>query len=238
MATTAYSQRTFGTQTRLVLPASAGKFNGVCITDLNEQTRAPRATAAATVANWKQLSMFCVMHTDNASTSCIPGWRAVGSPTYMALEPECSVCIGTASVAAKLNVQGAIQASGDVSAFVSDARLKTAMQPLADHDAMLDGLRACRFRWNELGQRVSGKDADACEVGFIAQEVQVVVPEVVCVNQAASAAAGQDGILSIAYEKLVAVAIACLQAQDTRLAALEHEVDDLLQRRLRQSPAT
>jgi len=57
------------------------------------------------------------------------------------------------------------------------------------------------------------------EIGFIAQEVETVVPEVVRANA--------DGTLALDYSKLTATLTSALQEALTRIEALEAEVQAL-----------
>lgn len=88
-----------------------------------------------------------------------------------------------------INASGQIQAAGQITAdsfnATSDARLKTNIKPLTYHDSILD-IPVCEYDWKE-----SGKHA----IGFIAQELKEVYPELVDENE--------EGILSIKETKLV-----------------------------------
>lgn len=96
-------------------------------------------------------------------------------------------------------------ANGQLSAPVSDARLKKNVQDLAEILNPLntiDKLRPVAFHWDTQNERVSGF-GDGQEFGFIAQEAEPVVPQVVRGNR--------DGYLSMDYDKLVPVLVAALQ---------------------------
>lgn len=76
----------------------------------------------------------------------------------------------------------------------SDRSLKTNIRTIADPLALVDSLRGVRFDWIESGEP---------SVGFIAQEVKAVLPEVVH---------GMDGGLSVGYSNIIAVAIEAIKA--------------------------
>lgn len=84
---------------------------------------------------------------------------------------------------------GSITTTGQIEANSfnarSDARLKTNIKPLTYHDSILD-IPVCEYDWKD-----SGKHA----IGFIAQDLKEVYPELVDENE--------DGILSIKETKLV-----------------------------------
>ena len=101
---------------------------------------------------------------------------------------------------------GTITSSGEITAqsfnATSDARLKTNIKPLIYHDSILD-IPVREYDWKE-----SSKHA----IGFIAQELKEVYPELVDENE--------DGILSIKETKLVYLLI-------EEVKKLKKEVEDL-----------
>lgn len=84
---------------------------------------------------------------------------------------------------------GSITATGEISALsfnaTSDARLKTNIKPLEYHDSILD-VPVREYDWKESGEHA---------IGFVAQELQKVYPELV--------GEGEDGMLRIKETKLV-----------------------------------
>ena len=100
--------------------------------------------------------------------------------SIMTLERTGMVGIGTTSPDYPLHVDGAI--CGTSYCEPSDARLKTRVQTMEDGLATLLSLRPVRFDWRKDGgtQRASKSGR---QIGFIAQEVDEVVPEIV--NQGA-----------------------------------------------------
>ncbi|KAF6252156.1 hypothetical protein COO60DRAFT_1644281 [Scenedesmus sp. NREL 46B-D3] len=195
------------------------------------------STAATSSAAWeglcwsRELGMLCAVGgTGGIMTSGRPGWVALAEGTAAWVDENTKVGIGTLASTAVLNVAGAIEATGDVGASVSDARLKTSVRPLlADDPAVLGGLCACRFAWNELGQHVTKAPHGALELGFVAQQVRAVLPEVVHNNLTATALAGcaAEPILGVAYNKVVPYALACVKSQRGRIEALERKVAGL-----------
>lgn len=104
--------------------------------------------------------------------------------------PVFCTSITASSLTATGNIScAAVTASGQITAqsfnAQSDARLKTNIKPLTYHDSILD-IPVREYDWKE-----SGKHA----MGFIAQELKEVYPELVDENE--------EGILSIKETKLV-----------------------------------
>ena len=110
-----------------------------------------------------------------------------------------------AAIAAKAALSGATF-TGVVTApnFVSssDGRLKSEVETISDALAIVCALRGVRFTMN--GSR---------QIGVIAQETEVVLPEVVRDNEA--------GLLSVAYGNITGLLIEAVKELAARVAALE-----------------
>jgi hypothetical protein len=94
----------------------------------------------------------------------------------------------------------------------SDQRLKKNFSRMEDSLEGILKLSGYRYDWK------SGVDRSR-QVGVIAQEVQKVFPEVVT--------EGEDGILSVAYDKLVAPIIEAIKSLNTRTRATDERVSRL-----------
>jgi hypothetical protein len=102
---------------------------------------------------------------------------------------------------------------------VSDGRLKTNVVPVQKGLDIINALNPVFFDWDRTNPRTQSFN-NQHQVGFIAQEVEKVLPEVV--NK------GEDSYRSVEYGKMVAVAIAAIKelyhqvtGHDTRLKELE-----------------
>jgi surface protein len=94
--------------------------------------------------------------------------------------------------------------TGTVSAAMltatSDARLKTDVTDITDALGVVLRLRGVRFEWKDSDQAARY----GAQVGFLAQEVQEVVPQVVRVAEG-------TGVMSVAYAHLVPLLVAAIQ---------------------------
>ena len=136
------------------------------------------------------------------------------------------VGIGTTSPDYLLEVTGAI--CGTSYCEPSDARLKTNIQTVEDGLASLLNLRPVRFDWRK-DSGMQGLSQSGRQIGFIAQEVDEVVPEIVNL--------GADGYYALDYGKLTPVLVAAVkelngivQARDDELARLNEENVEMKQR--------
>ncbi|HEY3413907.1 MAG TPA: tail fiber domain-containing protein [Armatimonadota bacterium] len=142
------------------------------------------------------------------------------------------VGIGTNAPGYPLDVQGDINARGNVRAngvvLSSDSRYKTNVRTLDNALGAVLNLRGVSFDWNRAKWPEHGF-ADGPQVGFIAQEVEKVLPELV--------SADAQGYKSVAYANIVPITVEAIKAQqreiqekDARIAVLEAKaarVDEL-----------
>jgi hypothetical protein len=163
---------------------------------------------------------------------------AVGTTPY-SLEIQTAggaLGLGSASSAVTVNSLAGVgnravysTAGGTLTNSSSDQRLKTNVNAITYGLSTVSNLRPISYNWSNtesLGSQL--------EIGFIAQEVQTLVPEVVGQNT--------NGMLSLDYQKLVPVLTKAIQelsaentalktqmaAMDARLVALEGTVGSLI----------
>ena len=138
-----------------------------------------------------------------------------------------NVGIGTSIPSQRLEVIGNICATGRIGAC-SDARFKDNIEPLADPLGTLAMLCGVSFDWKQdvFGQRQFTPDR---QIGFIAQEVGTVLPEVVLTND--------DGTYAVDYGRLTPVLVeglkqlyAAVMAKDDQLARQSEQLSLLAER--------
>ena len=100
----------------------------------------------------------------------------------------------------------------------SDARLKTNVQPITSALSKVLALQGVTFEWTHWDQK---RTYPGTQIGFISQEVEKVVPEVVI----DSTIDGNDGnrmeVKGVKYENLVALLVEAIKEQNTRIEHLE-----------------
>ena len=108
---------------------------------------------------------------------------------------------------------GAIAATGNITAYYSDDRLKTRTGPVKDAIDKIMSLSAFYYHANDLAVKI-GKgvyDASIREVGLSAQEVERVLPEVV------AQAPIDPEYKTLRYERITALLVAGIQEQQRQL---------------------
>jgi hypothetical protein len=126
-----------------------------------------------------------------------------------------NVGIGTAAPGERLHVAGNICATGTIGAC-SDARFKTNVMGLTEALDRITRLRGVSFDWKRQ-EFADHQFADGRQVGFIAQEVEKVLPQVV--------SKGSDGYLSVDYGRLTPMVVEAIKEQQTEVELLRAEKD-------------
>lgn len=104
-------------------------------------------------------------------------------------------------------------ASGNLTNTSSDAKMKEKVTPVQYGLKDVKALHPVSFNWRSDLQARLGKQR---EIGFLAQDMQKIVPEIVGENH--------DHTLSVDYAKLVVVLTAAVQEQQAEIEALKGEV--------------
>jgi hypothetical protein len=138
------------------------------------------------------------------------------------------VGIKNLSPAYTLDVIGTIGATGMVYALgvgsISDARYKSDVMTIQDALGKVTSLRGVNFSWKtaEFPERHFTRER---QIGFIAQEVEKVLPELVSLTP--------DGFKSVDYSKLTAVLVEAMKAQQKEINELKEMVKSLQARQKR-----
>ena len=126
------------------------------------------------------------------------------------------VGIGTDAPVEPLEVSGNVLASGYL--YISDQRLKKNIQSLSAPLEKIQSLRGVSFDWNRDDFPSRNFDS-APQIGFIAQEVESVFPEVVSTDA--------NGIKSLNYAALVAPLVESVQTLSVQNDLLRARIERL-----------
>ena len=107
-----------------------------------------------------------------------------------------------------------VSSSGTTYNTTSDRRLKTDIQPIANATDKLMAMNPVSHKW------IADPEADAV-VGFIAQEMQEIVPEAV------SGTPDGEEMMSMDYGRITPVLVAALQDAHKKIAELESRLNTL-----------
>lgn len=127
-----------------------------------------------------------------------------------------NVGIGTTTPTTKLYVNGEITANS-VSG-ISDIRFKNNIRPVINALEKVKALRGVYFNWNQIAfpeKEFGAQD----ELGFIAQEVEKIVPEIVSKDKT------NEEYRSVKYDKLVALLVEAIKEQQKQIDSLTIKVN-------------
>lgn len=135
-----------------------------------------------------------------------------------------SIGIGVAAT----GTAGEIVASGDITAWYSDERLKTNVKIIEDALSKLVSLRGVTYNANQLAESY-GYSTKESHVGVIAQDVLAVVPEAVKpapfdtmhLNEGVVSKSGEN-YLTVQYEKLIPLIIEAIKQLNDEVRVLKH----------------
>lgn len=129
-----------------------------------------------------------------------------------------NVGIGNNAPTTKLYVNGDITANSI--AGTSDLRFKTNVRPISSPLEKVKSLRGVYFNWDQ--KSFPNKDfSDKTELGFIAQEVEKVLPEVVSKDKT------PEEYRSVKYDKVVALLVEAIKEQQKQIDSLKSQVKKL-----------
>ena len=125
------------------------------------------------------------------------------------------------SIRAQLQSDGDFVSAGNITAFgtsflaVSDKRLKDDIQTISESLDRILELRPTGFKWKNSNKR---------DVGFIAQEVESIIPEIVEVSRGFINTDNDQETKTIAYSKLTTYLVGAIQELTKRVEELEKKV--------------
>ncbi len=112
---------------------------------------------------------------------------------------------------ALLDVNGTTNSSGGYTS-ISDISLKNTVTTLPNSLSLIKRLRPVTFKWNTTSDTLMS----GIHAGFIAQEVDTVIPQVV--------RTGNSGLKSIAYDELIPYIVSAFQAQQKTIDSLKTQI--------------
>ena len=115
----------------------------------------------------------------------------------------------------KLHVGGRVKAIAYDSG--SDRRYKQDITPLTSGLLTVSKLNPVHYYWNAEGKKTGGDDK--LHYGFIAQEMETVMPTLVSSNS--------NGYKSISYIEIIPVLTKAIQEQQTQIETLQQEMNEL-----------
>lgn len=129
---------------------------------------------------------------------------------------------GTHTFTGGVNVIGALTATGNITAYASDARLKTNIKPIKDAVAKVGKLGGYSYDWDAAACAAAGFiPENPHEHGLIAQQVQEVMADAV------ATAPFNKEYLTVRYDRVIALLTAAINEQQEQINELKAEINRL-----------
>jgi hypothetical protein len=123
---------------------------------------------------------------------------------------------GAGNPAQELHVTGDGVFTGNITAYYSsDISLKDNIRPIESAVFKIQQIRGVTFDWNEKSNKLQQEKGH--DVGLIAQEVEMVLPEVIQIRK--------DGIKAISYEKVVPLLVEAIKEQQVTIENLTKRIE-------------
>jgi len=172
------------------------------------------------------------VYTGDVTYSLTNGASFLGSSFTTTLQIDAAnnrVGIGTAFPGTALDVCGTISATSTTVAnsttCLSDIRFKENIQPLENSLDKISQMRGVHYDWKIKEFPKKGFSEDK-QIGFIAQEIEKLFPELVQTNE--------DGYKSVSYDKMTPILVEAVKEQQDiintqkeEIAVLQQQVDEL-----------
>lgn len=137
------------------------------------------------------------------------------------------VGIGTTVAAQSLHVIGDIITTNDITAFYSDARLKTNIRPIEQAIDKVMHLNGVYYNANDIAGAF-GFDTTKTHVGVLAQDVRAVLPEVIALAPfdltGDGSSASSENYMTVKYDKIVPLLINAIKEQQQQISVLQEAV--------------
>ena len=128
---------------------------------------------------------------------------------------------------------GSLSATGEITAYSSDKRLKDNVTPITNALDKVIAINGVVFDWNTTAERVGIAQHIKHDVGVIAQEVQAVLPEAIRLapfdqdpDNPTQSKSGEN-YLTVQYEKLTALLIEAIKEQQQTIADYGRRITQL-----------
>ena len=158
---------------------------------------------------------------------------ALGYTPYNSTNPSGYYSSGSAATFSSVTVNGAITATGDITAFYSDRRLKTNVTAIPNALTKVMSLNGILYTPNELAESFGFKAGENI-VGLFADEVEAVLPEAVKpapfdTDENGASKSGEN-YKTIQYEKVVPLLVEAIKEQQATIERQQAQIDLLIKR--------
>lgn len=137
-----------------------------------------------------------------------------------------------------LTVGGDITATGEITAYASDERLKENIEEVDNAIIKIEKLKPVFYTFNERANKLAGFNTSSKHIGLFAQDVQSVLPEVVTlapfdtidVTENEKVSKSGENYLTIKYEKIVPLLVQAIKEQQKVINHLSSSLVEIMKK--------
>ena len=177
----------------------------------------------------------CYMYSDGNNAAGFAFHKGGYYAVNMALDSDNVIRIGGWSASSnrwQLDMSGNMYASGNITAYSSDRRLKKNIVVIDNPIEMIKQLRGVYFDWEDFVDELGFNPVDRHDIGVIAQEVQAVIPMAVKPAPFDTGSEGKsesgENYITVQMEKIVPLLIEVVKKQQEEIDDLKKLVYDLI----------
>ena len=130
-----------------------------------------------------------------------------------------------------VDITGNITATGDITAFSSDKRLKENIEFIKNPLKKIKVLSGFTYDWSiDKCEKAGFTPNEERQIGVFAQDVQSVIPEAVKpapFDTVDGKSKSGDNYLTVQYEKIVPLLIECIKDQQSMIENLQGQIDEI-----------
>jgi hypothetical protein len=157
--------------------------------------------------------------------------NALGFTPYNSTNPSGYYSSGSAATFSSVSVNGGITATGDITAFYSDRRLKTNVATIPNALSKVMSLNGILYTPNALAESFGFKAGEHI-VGLFADELEAVLPEAVKpapfdTDENGASKSGEN-YKTIQYEKVVPLLVEAIKEQQATIERQQAQIDMLI----------
>jgi len=170
--------------------------------------------------------------THNIATGAVANatTKAVNIGTGGAAGSTTSIAIGSTTGTSVTTVNQTFRATGEITAYYSDKRLKTNIKPIENALDKVNQLHGVTYNANSVAESLGFTDT-AEQVGLLAQDVQAVLPQVVVpapfdlkIENGKEVSKSGEDYITVKYEKIVALLVEAIKELNDKVESLEAQL--------------
>ncbi|MBC8756460.1 tail fiber domain-containing protein [Kordia sp. YSTF-M3] len=169
--------------------------------------------------NFNGVSLRCLLVSPQTPTNRLTKVTSSGDLTCsQVFDNGTNVGVGTVTPTYKLSVNGPVHSMANI--FISDKKFKKNIVAIENPLETLLKLNGKKYDWR-VGEFDQYDFTDRKQIGFIAQEVKQIIPEIVHVDK--------SGEHSMNYTALIPVLVEAIKEQQNQIILLENKLSDIEQ---------